>query len=73
MANRRRTWDSEARKVLLVWSCLVVGWFLAWLVIDLASEGPARLTRTYLFARLMVFVVGWFGGTLVIRWWARRG
>jgi hypothetical protein len=71
VTNRRRTWNREARKVLLVWTCLVAGWFLAMLAIDLISQGPGRITTAYLTARPVVFGLGWFGGMLIIRWWAR--
>lgn len=72
MANRRRTWGREARKALLSWTYWVIGCFLAMLATDLISEGPERITTEYLIARPVVFGVGWFGGVLVIRWWARR-
>ncbi|WP_433436854.1 hypothetical protein [Nonomuraea sp. CA-141351] len=72
MADHRKTWGREARKALLGWTSWVVGCFLAMLASDLISEGPERITTAYLIARPVVFGAGWFGGVLVIRWWARR-
>lgn len=72
MAGQRGAWIQASRKALLGWTCWVVGCFLAFLTVDLISEGPERFTTAYFIARPVVFGVGWFGGVLVIRWWARR-
>lgn len=72
MAGRRGVWIRKSRKMVVGWTCYVVGWFVAMLCIDLISEGPERITAAYLTARPAVLGVFWLGGMLVIRWWARR-
>ncbi|MGW2149773.1 hypothetical protein ACWCOT_36080 [Nonomuraea bangladeshensis] len=72
MTDRRRRWGQDATGALLGWTSWLLILLAGMLAGDLLSEGPERITTTYIVARVVVFGGGWLGGALVIRRLTRR-
>ncbi|MGA4994957.1 hypothetical protein [Nonomuraea bangladeshensis] len=69
MAIRPKVWSKESRSVLLKWTAGIVIFFLVELVVDYITEGPGRITVTYLSARPLALAFIWLIGVMFIWRW----
>ncbi|MFI6906961.1 hypothetical protein ACIBKY_37275 [Nonomuraea sp. NPDC050394] len=69
MAVRPKSWTKESRRALLKLTACFVTLFLVQLVVDYLTDGPERLTASYLTVRPLAFAFFWLiGAVLIWRW-----
>lgn len=71
VATSHKKWDSEARKILLGWTCFMTGGYVWDLVGDYFIDGPQKITAQRVVIRAMVAAAFWLAGVLVLRWLVR--
>ncbi|MEV4894360.1 hypothetical protein AB0K48_33745 [Nonomuraea sp. NPDC055795] len=69
MAVRPKAWSKESRSVLLKMTACFVALVLGELIVDYFTDGPEKITATYLTVRILVFGFFWLiGAVLIWRW-----